>query len=135
MIEMNFGVKESIVTNFVTSFIILMEISSKPCALFMFNALIILIFSTSLKSKYFSLAWVKNIWFTGSTLQFRRGVHCSAKNLLKIFTFVWISVINLLSIKRRGIRRLFLSFEKVLRIDQYVLACNRGLFNFFARFC
>ena len=37
-----------------------------PC---LFDALILRI-STSLKSKYFSLARVKNIWFNGSTLPF-----------------------------------------------------------------
>ena len=36
----------------------------------MFNAIIILRILTSLKSKDFSLAWVKNIWSTGSKLPF-----------------------------------------------------------------
>ena len=92
-------------------FIILKEISSIPCALFIFNALIILRILTYLKSKDFSLAWVKNIWFTGSTLPFLRGIHCSAKNLLKIFAFVWISVTNLSSIKR-GIYKFYNPISK-----------------------
>ena len=69
----------------------------------MFNALIIWRISICLKSKDFSLAGVKSIWFTGSTMPFLRGVHSSAKSLLRIFPFVWISVSNLSSIKRSGI--------------------------------
>ena len=44
-----------------------------------------------------------------------------------------MSVTNL-SIKRGGIKGTFLSLEIDLRIDQYVLAYNNGLFKFFARF-
>ena len=73
--------------------------SSWPWALFMFSALTILRISSSLKLIELSLDWVKNIWFTGSTLLFFRGVHCSAKNLLKIFAFIWVSVTYLSSIK------------------------------------
>ena len=52
----------------------------------MFKALIILRISSSLKSKE----------LTGRTLPFFKGVHCSAKNLLKTQAFVIIPVQPLL---------------------------------------
>ena len=51
----------------------------------------------------------------GSTLLFFKSVDCSANYLLKMFAFVLMSVTNLLPAKR---------------IDQWVSACNNGLFNF-----
>ena len=74
----------------------------------MFRALIILTISPSMKSKYLGLACVKNNWLVGSILLFFKGVHWLAKNL-KIFAFAYISVTNLSSIKRGGIRGTFLS--------------------------
>ena len=88
-------------------FIILMEIPSWPCALCIFSALIILRISSSLKFIEFSLDCVKNIWFAGNALLFFKGVHCSAKNLLKMFAFVWISITKLSPIKRGGIAGIF----------------------------
>ena len=75
----------------------------------MFKAVIIFRTSFLLKSKVPSLDWVKNIWLIGSTLSFFKGVRCSAKNLLKIFAFVFMSVIILLSTKRGGISGIYLS--------------------------
>ena len=114
--------------------IILIEISSWQWALFMFWALIIWRSSPSVKSKDPSLDWVENIRFAGRSLALFIGWQWLAKNLLKIFVFVCMSVTNLSSIKRGRIKGTFLSLLNDLRIDQYVLACNNGLFNFYARF-
>ena len=75
--------------------IILLEILSWPRALFMFNALIILRILSLFESKEHSHDWVKKIWLFGSMQSFFRGVLWSAKNVLKIFAFVWISMTNL----------------------------------------
>ena len=50
---------------------------------------------------YRTYPWIK--------LLFLKGVHCSAENLLKIFSFVLMSVANLLAIKRDGKNGIFLS--------------------------
>ena len=60
----------------------------------------ILRISSSSKSKETSLDWVKDFWLMGSTLFSFKGVHCSAKKILKMFAFVFTSVTNLLSTKR-----------------------------------
>ena len=60
----------------------------------------ILRISSSSKSEETSLDWVKDFWWMGSTFFSFKGVHCSAKKLLKKFAFVFTSVTNLLSTKR-----------------------------------
>ena len=52
----------------------------------------ILRISSSSKSKETSLDWVKDFWWMGSTFFSFKGVHCSAKKLLKKFAFVFTSV-------------------------------------------
>ena len=87
-------------------------ISSWPWALFIFRVLIILRNWPSLKSRDSSFAWVTNNWLVGSILLFFIGVHWSPKNLLKVFAFACISVTHLSSIKRGGIRGIFVKCFK-----------------------
>ena len=88
------------------------------CLLLMFKALISLRISSSLKSKKRSFQWVKNIWFIGNTLLHLKGVHCSAKNLLKIVALVLMTVANfyLLS-KEMEIAEIFCQYKKFLYDD------------------
>ena len=99
-----------------------MDISSWPWVLCMFNAMIIFSISFSLKTIVPSLNWVKNIGLIGSTLSFFKGVHCSAKNLLKIFALISEIPIML--------------FCRSSSIKRYWHSCNKEslwwyLFNFF----
>ena len=57
------------------------------------------------------MSFVKNSLLDGSTLPFFKGVNCSAKNSLKIFAFVLISITNFLSIKRGGISGIFYLYK------------------------
>ena len=52
------------------------------------------------------------------TLPFFKRVQCSAKNLLNIFAFVYVSITSLSFIKRGEIKGIFLLLEKDLRIAQ-----------------
>ena len=74
----------------------------------MFKALIILRI-TSLNLKNIVLIELRKLDFSVDFLTFFRGVYYSAKNLLKKFASVSISVTNLLSIKKGGIIEKFLS--------------------------
>ena len=91
---------------------ILMEISLWPWTLFMFRALIIWRSSPSLKSKDPSLDWVKNIWFVGRSLALINGWDWSAKNLLKMFVFVCMSMANHLWNKVE-LRELFCRYKMI----------------------
>ena len=95
------------------------------------NNLINLKISSLLKSSEHNLAQVKNSWLNGSKLSIFKGVNWSAKNLMKIFAFVLKSETNFWSIKKRYNQQILLSLWNVLRMDQYVLIYNIGLFNFF----
>ena len=74
----------------------------------MFNPHINLRTTCSLKCIILSLDCVKNIWFTGSTLLFFNGVHCSAK---KIFALVWILVTDVLAIKKGETSGIFYRYK------------------------
>ena len=93
-------------------FIILIDISSCPWALCTFKDLINLRILSLLKSSEHNLSWVKNFWLNGSTQPFFKGVYRSAKNVLKTFAFVLISVTIFLSIKGVGISRIFFHYKK-----------------------
>ena len=96
----------------------------------MLRNLIILRISSSLKSKELNRHCVRKIWWDGSLLSFFKGVHCSAKILLKIFAFVFIAVTNLSSTKRGGIRGIFCRCKLFSVLTNKFFACNKGLFNF-----
>ena len=99
-------------------FIILMEISSWPCALLMFKALII----------FDSILIIKNNWekslistknkLTWHSLPLLSGVYWQVKNSLNLLAFSLKSETSLPSIKRGGMTGIFLPLKIVFRIDQ-----------------
>ena len=89
-----------------------MKISSRPCALFTSSDLNIFDISSNLKLIECNIDCVKTCWLVGRTLSFK-GVHCSTKNLLNIFTFVFISVTNVLFIKEMKLMGIFCYYKKI----------------------
>ena len=86
---------------------ILLEISSWPCALFTFSALIIFPVSPAIISseERVSFGVSSNV---GNVLSLAAGVHCLQKNSLNKLAFSLKSVIKLLLTSNGGIRGIFL---------------------------
>ena len=104
----------------------------------MFKALIILRISSSLKSKEFNRDCVRNISLTGSMLPFFKGVHCFAqrctKNLLKIQTFLLMSVTNLSFTKRGGISGIFSRYKMFSVLTNRLLLVIKDYLTFYKGF-
>ena len=115
------------------SFIMRIEISSWPWALFWSKDLIILTISSTQNSKDESLSLVSKFIFTGTVLSLDIGVHCLAKKLLKRFALSKKSVTSLLSTSSGGISGVLLPFTNVFKMALYVFGAVFGSFSLLAR--
>ena len=75
------------------------------------RALIILKILSSLKSKELNHDCARKMLLDGSLLSFFRGVHCSAKNVLKVLAFVFTPVANLSLPKEVELEELFCRYK------------------------
>ena len=114
-------------------FIMCIEISLWPWALFWSKDLIILTISSTQNSIDESLSLVSKFIFAGTVLLLDIGVHCLAKKLLKIFALSKKSVTSLLSNSSSGISGTLLPFTNVFKMAQNVFGAAFGSFSLLAR--